>query len=298
MKKTELLFSFLLVPIDYLMIVLAGISAYNVRFAQFITVVRPVNFYLEFSWYLKILLLVAIAWIVIFALAGLYSIKEGTRKLSEEIYKVILACSTGFMLLTVSIFMSRELFDSRFIVLVAFVFAIIYISLARALIRYIQKALFKYKIGVHKVVLLGSGKSADALIQNFSMNSKSGYEVVKRLYDFSLETSNNLLDFLRMNEVDEIIQADPNLSKAEVLRLYDFADENHITFKYAADLLETKVLKTDVVEVAGIPIVEVKKTPLDGWGRIVKRIFDIVIASLIVLLLSPILIITMILIKL
>ena len=52
---------------------------------------------------------------------------------------------------------------------------------------------------------------------------------------------------------DEIIQADPNLTKSELLRLYDFADENHITFKYAADLLGTKVLKTEVTELADLP---------------------------------------------
>ncbi|MBL7057941.1 sugar transferase [Patescibacteria group bacterium] len=298
MKKSELFFSFLLVPIDFLMIVASGLSAYYIRFADYVTEIRPVIFDLDLIWYLKILFVVATTWIVIFALAGLYNIKEGTRKLSAEIYRVILSCSTGFMMITVVIFMGRELFDSRFIALVAFSLSIIYISVARTLIRYLQKVLFRYEIGVHQVVLLGAGQTAENLIQNFSKNKRSGYKVVKRLYDFSLETSNGLLEFIKKNEVDEIIQADPNLSKAEVLRLYDFADENHITFKYCADLLGTKVLKTDVVEVAGVPIVEVKNTPLDGWGRIVKRIFDIIASSLIIIALSPMLIVTAILVKL
>lgn len=297
MKKSELFFSFLLVPIDFLMIVAAGLSAYYLRFAPSITAIRPIIFNLDFSWYFKILIMVAITWIVIFALAGLYTIREGTRKLSEEIYKVILSCSTGFMFITVFIFMGRELFDSRFIVLVAFVLSIVYISFARTLIRYTQKVLFKYKIGVHQVVLLGASKTADILIQNFSKNKRSGYKVVKRLYDFNLETASNLREFIKKSDVDEIIQADPNLSKAEVLRLYDFSDENHIAFKYAADLLETKVLKTDVVEIAGVPIVEVKKTPLDGWGRIVKRIFDIIVSSLLIVIFSPVLIIAAVLVK-
>jgi len=298
MKKSELFFSFLLVPIDFLMVLGAGISAYYIRFAPLVTEIRPVIFDLDFFWYLKIVFLVAIAWIVIFALAGLYSIKEGTRKLSAEIYRVILACSTGFMMIIVVIFMGRELFDSRFILLVAFALSILYISLARAIIRIVQKALFKYNIGVHQVVLLGASQTADNLIKNFSRNKRSGYKVVKRYYDFSIDSSNSLLEFIKKNNVDEIIQADPNLSKAEILRLYDFADENHITFKYAADLLSTKVLKTDVVEVAGVPIVEVKKTPLDGWGRIVKRIFDIIASFFIIIVFGPVLLLTAALIKL
>jgi len=296
MKRSELFFSFLLVPLDYLMIILAGISAYYIRYADFFQNLRPVTFGLDFSAYLRALFLVALAWIVIFAFAGLYNINS-SRKLVKEIYRVILACSTGFMLIVIMIFISRELFDSRFIILAGLIMAIIYISFARSIIRFIQRLLFKTGIGMRQVVLVGNSKTTDRLIQEFSASSLSGYNVAKRLRNFDLEIAQELGEFIKIKEVDEIIQSDPNLSKAEVLRLFDFADEHHITFKYAADLLGAKVLKTEVHEIAGVPIVEVKKTPLDGWGRIAKRIFDIIISSLIIFIFSPILAITALLIK-
>jgi len=286
-----------LVPLDFLMIVLAAVSAYSIRFAQFTRALRPVIFNLPFSSYMQAVLLVAAACIVIFALAGLYSIKSA-RTLAIEIYRVILACSTGLMLVVILIFFRRELFDSRFIVLVGWVLSIIYISIGRSLVRSIQRILFRYGIGVHKVILVGASKTTDSLIKFFSGRNNSGYEVVKRSRDFNIETAQEIEDFLKSKEVDEIIQADPNLSKAEVLRMYDFADEHHLIFKYAADLLGTKVLKTEVAEVAGIPIVEVKKTQLDGWGRIIKRIFDIIISTLIITILSPVLLLTALIIKL
>ena len=52
MKKSELFFSFLLVPLDFLMIVLAAISAYNIRFSQFTTDIRPIIFDLNFHYYI------------------------------------------------------------------------------------------------------------------------------------------------------------------------------------------------------------------------------------------------------
>jgi len=296
MKKSELFFSFLLVPLDFLMIILAGISAYYIRFAQITTEIRPVIFNLLFEDYFKIVLLIALAWLVIFALAGLYSIKD-TRKLIKEIYRVILACSTGLMLIVVLIFVFRELFSSRFIVLAGWLLAVVYISLARSFIRLIQRVLFKYEIGVHKVIMVGDSKTADNLIHEFSSKKNSGYEIVKRFRDFSLESAQELTEFLKNSEADEIIQSDPNLTKAEILRLYDFTDEYHLTFKYAADLLGTKVLKTEVMEIAGIPIVEVKKTTLDAWGRIVKRIFDIIGSLVLIIITSPILILTALAIK-
>lgn len=297
MKRSELFFSFLLVPLDFFMITLAGISAYYIRYAEFMQGLRPVIFNLPFGNYLQIVLLLSFLWVVIFALAGLYALK-GARRLINEIYKVILACSTGLMLIVILIFIRRELFDSRFIVLAAWVLAIVYISLARILVRLIQRAMFKSGIGVHKVVLVGNSKTTDNLIAEFSSNKNSGYEVVKRLRDFGLETSQELAEYLKVKEVDELIQSDPNLSKAEILRLYDFADEYNLIFKYAADLLGTKVLKTEVMEIAGIPVVEVKKTPLDGWGRIIKRIFDITVSISLLIIFSPVFILTAIFIKL
>jgi len=296
MKRSELFFSFLLVPLDFAMIVLAGISAYYIRYADFFQQFRPIIFDLEFKGYIKIVLLIAFFWLIIFALAGLYNIKSA-RKLVKETYRVVLACSTGLMLIVILIFIRRELFDSRFIVLAGWILAIIYISFARSLIRLIQRALFKHGIGVHKIILIGNSKTTDNLIHEFSSQKSSGFEVVKRLRDFSIETAQELTEFLKSKEVDEIIQSDPNLSKAEILRLYDFADEHHLTFKYAADLLGAKVLKTEVAEIAGIPIVEVKKTPLDGWGRIVKRICDIIGSLILIIITSPIMILAAIAIK-
>lgn len=287
MKRAELFFSFLLVPLDFVMIVLAGVSAYYLRYAEFVQELRPVLFDLDFGAYFRVLLVVAVLWIIIFALAGLYSIRSA-RKLVKEIYTVVLACSTGFMLIVLLIFIRRELFDSRFIVLAGLGLAIVYISLSRSLVRALQRHLFKAGIGVHKVVLVGNSKTTDNLVQEFSSSKNSGYEVIKRVRDFSLETARELAEFLKYKEVDEIIQSDPNLGKAERLRMFDFADEHHLSFKYAADLLGAKVLKTEVQEIAGIPVVEVKKTPLDGWGRIVKRLFDIVGSLILIIILSPV----------
>ncbi len=297
MKKSELFFSSLLVPLDYLMIVAAGLSAFYIRHSDFITNMRPVVFDLDFGLYLKSLMVIALFWLGIFAMSGLYAIGS-ERKLVKEIYRIVLACSTGFVMIVIVIFASRELFDSRFIILAGYFLSIIYIAFARSVVRGVQRNLFAGGIGVKKVVIIGSSKTAEVLIKEFSSSPRTGYKVIKRLWDFSLETQQELREFLKTKEVDEVIQSDPNLSKAETLRLFDFADENHLVFKYAADLLDTKVLKTEVNEIVGIPIVEVKRTPLDGWGRIIKRIFDIIISVLLILVLSPVLILTAIIIKL
>ena len=297
MKRSELFFTFLLVPLDFLMLTLAGISAYYIRFAEITTEIRPVIFNLPFSDYFKILLLLVIAWLIIFALSGLYRVK-GQQNLVTEIYRIVEACSTGLVLVVILIFVFRELFSSRFIVLAAWLLAILYVIIARSLVRWLQRTLYRYDIGTRKVVLVGASKSADILVGKFASHKEYGLEIVKRFRDFGSESAQELAELIKIKEIDEIIQADPNFTKAEVLRLYDFADEHHLTFKYVADLLDAKVLKTEVSEIAGLPVVEVKKTPLDGWGRISKRFFDIIASGALIIFTGPITLLTALLIKL
>ncbi len=293
MKKIELFFSILFIPVDFIFLVLAGVSAYYLRFSAWSVSHWPIIFNLPFPDYFKLLLIISVLWIIIFFLSGLYQI-HNSRRLALELQKIFLASSTGFALVAIIIFFQREFFDSRFIVLVGWALAIIYISLAHAFIRWLQRRLFFYNLGVHKVVLIGNSKTTESLIAEFASNRQSGFKVVKRLRDFSLETSKELMEFIANHQVDEVIQSDPNLSKVETLRLYDFTNENQLTFKYVADLLEVKVLRSEVAEIIGIPIVEVKKTTLEGWGRISKRIFDIIISGLLIIIFSPLLLVTII----
>jgi len=236
LKKVELFFTTVLVPIDFLTIFLAGLTAYYLRFSNYFRGVRPVIFNLPLNEYLWTLILISFLMIPVFFFAGVYRIKRNTQ-LAKELARIILACFMGLALIAILIFFQRELFDSRFIVLVGWALAIIYLIIIHSFLNWLQKKLHFYGIGVHKIILVGNSKTADNLIAEFSSNKYSGFEVVRRIRDFSLETSQELAEYIKDRDVDEIVQSDPNLSKVETLRLYDFATENQLTFKYVADLL-------------------------------------------------------------
>jgi hypothetical protein len=297
MKKSELFFSVLLIPIDFLAVFLAGLAAYYIRFSSLTTDIRPIIFSLPFSEYLQALLVIGLIWLIIFSFAGLYNLRD-LGSLKVELKRVILGCSLGLVAIVIFIFFQRELFSSRFIVLIGWLLAIVFVAIGRLLITLLRRFFYRYGVGIHKVVIVGGGQTADRLVKEFANRRSLGFTVVKRFDDFSLEAAKELEEFLETKEVDEVIQADPNLSKVDRLRLFDFSDEHHITFKYAADLLETKVLRVEVDEFAGVPIVEVKKTPLDGWGRVAKRIVDIVGSLILIVLTSPIMILAALAIKL
>lgn len=297
MKKSELAFAAVQVPIDFLMVITAAIIAYYIRFQSSYTDIQPVIYELPFRRYLTIILPVAVGWLFIFAFAGLYTIKN-TRRIIDEASKVILACSTGMMAIIIYIFLKRELFSSRFVVLASWVLAMILVFLGRVVMIYAQRAFLKRGFGKRKVILVGNSKTAKLIKKEFNDHPAFGYEVIAEFEEFNENNKKAMEKVVLKNEVDEIIQTDQNMSKNDILELVDFATLYHLAFKYTADLFGTKAIRRDINTIADIPIIEIKRTPLDGWGRIIKRIFDISGSSIAIIIFSPIILATAIAIKL
>ncbi len=296
MKKSELAFSAILVPLDYAALIMAGLTAYYIRFST-ISDLRPVTEVLPLQTYFNLLLVVAAAWIGVFAISGLYAIRS-TRRAADEIAKLFLACSTGILLVIVMIFFQRELFSSRFVVLAGWILAIVFTVVERSIVRAIQHALFTRGIGVHNTVVIGQDKTTEDIVSHLSRNPSLGYRVVERFERVTPEVFDRLLERMRSLRIDEIIQADSSIGRDQVVRLIDFCNDHHLIFRYAADLFDARAAHIDIQTLAGIPIIEMKRTPLDGWGKIIKRTFDVVGAALGLVGLSPVLLIVGLMVKL
>jgi FlaA1/EpsC-like NDP-sugar epimerase len=162
MKRSELVFTLALVPLDFLALTAAGITAFYARFHPFFTAWRPVIFDLTIERYVTVVIPIALVWILIFAASGLYSTHP--RRIASELTRVFLACSTAMAAVFAILFFSRVLFESRFIAVAAWVLAILFVSLARLVIRLLQRALLSYGIGERRVVVVGSNKTTEALL--------------------------------------------------------------------------------------------------------------------------------------
>ncbi|MDD5566934.1 MAG: sugar transferase [Patescibacteria group bacterium] len=296
MKRSELVFSAILVPVDYLMILVSGLVAYRLRFSEIATL-RPVVYELPLREYFSILLIVGVVWVVVFIFSGLYAI-QSTRRFLDEFVKIILGCSTGVLLIILLIFFQRELFSSRFIILGGWVLAMVFVSLGRLVVRNIQHSLFRRGYGLRNVVLIGIGETADHISELFRYNLNLGYSVVEKIKQVDDQSLNQLREMFRTKSVDEVILADPGVGREERMRLLDVCNDSHVGFKYAADLLDAKISNIRIETVAGRPLIEIKRTALDGWGRISKRVADTIISLVALIILSPFFLVIAVLIKL
>ncbi len=283
MKKFELFFTFLQLPIDYLMIVLAGFSAYSLRYTEFIKSIRPIMFDLTWYTYWPIVLLVAGVWIIIFAFSGLYN-ADPNRRLLKDINRIFFACATGFAGITIYVFFTLQKFDSRFLVLMGWILAVIYVIFARAIIRGLKIFLYSRGFGLRKTVIIGAQNIALRIMENINNQPMLGYKLVGNFETFNEEIATKI----KTLKPDDIIFADPKANQEEALSAIDFANENHLSFKYSADLLDTITSNITLSTIDDIPIIELRRTRLNIWGRIFKRIIDIIGSFILIIIFSPI----------
>ena len=287
MKRAEIFFSVLLLPLDFVMLVIAGLVTYFLR-TKIISEFRPVlfEFHLTFEKYLILVVAVALIFIITYAISGLYNLKS-TRSTIEEFFKVVVASSAGIMAVIVYIFLREELFDSRFLVLGAWLLAVVFVSLGRWIMRQIQKLVVsKYDFGAHRVMVIGDDEVSRKIIDGIGANPNLGYRIVKHLDNPEVAEIKNAFD---NPGVDEVILANPNYPEAKILEIIDFCHENHLVFKFVPNIYQTLTANFAFDAFAGIPLVELRRTALDGWGRVMKRLIDIVGSVVGLIIFSPVL---------
>src|SRR3989338_1837270 len=170
MKRLELAFTLLLIPLDFLALMLAAIAAFYLRFHPFFTKVRPVIFDLTLERYLGVVVGIAVLWLFVFAFSGLYTTRR--KGLALELSRVFLACSTSMAAVFGVLFFSRVLFESRFIAIAGWGLAIIFVCVERIVMRLLQRGLLAIGIGTHRVALIGDTTAAEALADAFRTRAR------------------------------------------------------------------------------------------------------------------------------
>ncbi|PIZ70607.1 MAG: undecaprenyl-phosphate glucose phosphotransferase, partial [Candidatus Portnoybacteria bacterium CG_4_10_14_0_2_um_filter_39_11] len=258
---------------------------------------RPILFEqnLPFTRYLEIILLAALFLLVIFALAGLYRPRIYRGHFVKEFFQIAIAISAGFLILLLYIFLSQRFFDSRFILIAAWLLAIGLVGLARTLIRGLQNYLVgQYDFGVDRVLLIGNDQAGMQIKHWADKLPQRGYRIVKQLVDLDLSQIEELMG---NSQIDAVILANLDFPYQELLVLIDFCVEHRLRFQFAPTLLQSTVSHIETDTLGAVPLIEIKKTSLDGWGKIVKRVFDIVFSFIFLIIFAPVILIIILAIK-
>lgn len=294
MRKSEVIFTALLLPMDFLMIVLAAFAAYWLRLSPLVASLRPVLFNITSHEYFLLATVIALIWMVVFALIGLYKMKR-RKGVVEDFSKILVGTTAGLATIAIYLFLKRGWFDSRFLVMVGWIFAIISITLGRYILSLAQRILVgRYDWGAHHVLVIGGDGLSEAINREICNDPSYGFKVVKHMVDLNMA---EIVGSVNGQAIDDIILANPDFGREVILELVEFCNEKRIGFRFVPNLFQTLTSNIHVDTIAAIPIIELKRTALDGWGKIIKRIIDVIGAIFGLAITSPLFLLLAVLIK-
>lgn len=303
-SNSSLIYNLCLVVGDFLALVAAFMGGYAIRARSHVPVAHPIPSHT----YIDVFLAVLPFWILIFALLGLYNSNIYEKRFSE-LPRLLVGSFIGLTFVIFWNFVSiKPIFPAKLVPIYGFVLAFILLLVFRNLARFVRGQLFGFRVGLSRVLIVGNTKVSRELVDSLIDSRRSGYKVVGVVGGKLALGSHNLSVYSRFSQFLEahpnanlhaIIQTELYADEARNAEILTYSQEHHISYRFVPGNTELFVGNVNVeLFLSSTPVITVRQTALFGWGRIVKRLFDFVISSLLIVILSPLLLLIAIAIKL
>lgn len=279
--------------LDGFLIVFSFILAYYLRF-NVMLFVSPATIPI-FEKYLSILVFITLVWLSIFKLIGLYENKKFTA-LVDELANLFGGVTLSSLILLGLLFLYRELWFSRLVIINAWWISFLLLALSRAAAFWLMRFLRQRGIGARNTVIVGVGEMEEMLANKISRDKGLGFRLVAVLPD--LADMSKIKTLIKESKIDEIIIADPKIPAEMILDLITECERFGIEFKIVPGILELIASRVDADELAGVPLLTVSEIRLKGLNALIKRSVDVVLSGLGLIIISPLLLIVGLIIKL
>ena len=297
-------------PTDVLMAVVAYGLAYWVRFHVYPKYI-PGGEEPAPARYLAAAPIVALTVIAVFVFMEVYRLQRGTQFI-DELFSVIkaMAVTTVVLFAMIGLYRDGQFTYSRLTFTYWAIAATILISLARYGLRRLRARSWRRGEGIDRVVVVGSGPSADLILQRIRMFPDYGYQVVGVIADdlkagdaFSgasvLGNADDLREVVTDRNVNLVFVAAPDLSQDDILQLVDSCRECRTDFRIVPSMLEIMTSRVTGDQLDGIPLLQFRHgLDVDAAKATSKRALDVAVSVLGLILLSPVLAVIGLLVKL
>lgn len=296
-NNASLVYNLFLIVGDFL----ALVAAFGVAYILRVTLSDQPFVSIPALTYLMVFLALLPFWLIIFALLGLYNSSIYEKRFSE-LGRLLTGSFIGLLFVIAADFVSdKPIFPARLVPVYGFGLAFIFVVIFRNLARLIRVVLFGYNIGLTNVLIIGDTKITQELVESLIDSRRSGYRVLG-VVGTKRFTSKRYPDLAVFNNFAEAIEAIGNDGVHSILHTELYADEqrnreilehaqaNHVGYRFVPGNTELFVGNIDVeLFRSSIPVIAVHQTPLFGWGRVAKRLFDIGFSLVMLVLLLPLL---------
>ncbi len=232
------------------------------------------------------------------------------KTISQVLFSIIKSSLIGLVISGfVAYIFKLQSIGREFMVLV---FGLITLFLSIEKIAFIKFFRFIRKKGLNyrNILLVGTGKRAQKFIDLIHQHSEWGLKIMGIVdYDESkkgkaikgykvLGSFKDVPDIVHNNVIDEVVFVVPRSQLNEIEEIIYFCENEGLRVSVAVDLFELKISKAKQTSLQEIPLITFESTPDKLWFLLIKRIIDIVVSSVALIVLLPLFLIISILIKL
>lgn len=231
----------------------------------------------------------------------------------DQFYAIVASATLGTLLAIAlsTFFLKNNVFEvdyPRAMILYAWLFTIVLITLGRLLHQLIRLYLKDRGIGRDRLLIVGSGEVARIILQRILWSPHLGYDVIgvvngdggesKMMGVPVLGTPEDLPDLIEKHHIHEVMVAVPEKGHREVMRIISYCERGRVSIKVFPDIFQFMASEVSIDDLGGLPLLSVRDTALRGYFLIFKRLMDLAGALLGLIIASPIMLLVAIAIKL
>ena len=263
---------------------------------------------------LQIYLVIWFYWLLLFIFLGLYQ-SWYTQSRFDEIVSVFKAILFGVLLIfLLTVEPERDLSQApsagRLMILIYFLLMLVCVAGGRLLLHTVQRKLLQAGVGQRNTLIIGWNQKSKKLADKIKQFPALGYRVIgflslkkeelgERHGDLQVFGDLSVLaDLVRRRHVEEVILSLGPLPHKKVMNVIGLCDEQPVRIKIEPDLYDVVMGQARTQQIYGFPLIEVNPQIMPAWERRVKRFMDICFAILFLALMSPVFLLTALLIKL
>lgn len=229
---------------------------------------------------------------------------------TSEIVAILKLTSLSVLLLTAATFFYRELSFSRIMAVYFWFFANLFLFLSHRLARFLVKEMHNRGMNLRKVLVVGAGELGQKVVQKLSLYPEIGFSVVGYLSHNSdkvgttigehkvLGLYEDLHQCIKDNDVSQLFIALPSSAHERLQELLTNLEEETVDIKLVPDLLRYMDLQSGIEELDGMPVINLTESPLYGWNTVFKRVSDIFLSGLAIVITLPLMMLIALVIKL
>lgn len=243
--------------------------------------------------YFSALFLIIPGYLLLYSIFQLYMPRR-VKSYRKELMDIIRANGIGFMIFILVLYFIKQEHFSRQMLCIFFFINISLEFASRYLIRTILWKMRKQGLNQKHILMIGESQMAEQYMDRLRENPKWGYQVFAHLKD-----EEKLERILEGNELDEVVIALRAEDYGKLERIVDVCEKAGVHTKMIPDFGNVISTRPYIEDVQGIPVIHVRRVPLNIMrNRVAKRAVDMIGATVAIILFSPVMLLTVLVVAL